>query len=268
MSLVEGTTEAATPLVRWPVLIGLFGGFRLLRSGRSVALRAGGKSELLLSALALRDSFRAPRDHLLDVLWPEREPARAAQSLNTLVYDLHRLLGGELRGATPIVYAEACYRLHSEAGVGVDLACFDALVATGERLARAGDVAASMNAFRSALALYRGDIAASDDLRDVVQRERFRAVHLTLLAHLADHHFRRAEYATALGYSLRLLQSDPCREDAHRVAMRCHVRQGARAQALRQYRLCEEILRREFDAVPEPATVELFNRVRLHPALV
>jgi DNA-binding SARP family transcriptional activator len=268
VSALDGTTDVATPLAGWPVVIGLFGGFRLIRSGHSVPLRAGGKGELLLSALALSEGFRAPRARLLEMLWPEREPARAAQSLNTLVYDLHRLLGGELHGATPIVYADACYRLHSEAGVGVDVACFDALVATGERLARAGDVAASLQAFRSALELYRGDIVASDDLHDVVQRERLRAVHLTLLAHLADHHFRGAEYATALGYSLRLLQSDPCREDAHRVAMRCHVRQGARAQALRQYRLCEEILRREFDAVPEPATLELFDRVRLHPALV
>jgi DNA-binding SARP family transcriptional activator len=266
--MTKGRSGLAAPLAEWPVLISLFGGFRVIRSGRSVALRAGGKGELLLSALALRDGFRAPRDHLLEILWPEREPLRAAQSLNTLVYDLHQLLGGELRGATPIVYAEACYRLHSEAGVGVDVACFDTLVATGERLARGGDVEASMDAFRSALELYRGDVAASNDLHDVVQRERLRAMHLTVLAHLADHHFRGGEYSTALGYALRLLQSDPCREDAHRVAMRCHVRQGARAQALRQYHLCQEVLRREFDAVPEPATVELFDRVRLQPALV
>lgn len=162
--MAAGTTDTATSPAGWPVLVGLFGGFRLLRSGRSVGLRAGGKGEQLLSALALRDGFRAPRDQLLEALWPEREPLRAAQSLNTLVYDLHRLLGDELRGATPIVYADASYRLHAEAGVGVDVACFDDLVATGERLATAGRAEASVDMFRSALDLYRGDITAGSDL--------------------------------------------------------------------------------------------------------
>ncbi|HET7380215.1 MAG TPA: bacterial transcriptional activator domain-containing protein, partial [Gaiellales bacterium] len=58
---------------------------------------------------------------------------------------------------------------------------------------------------------------------------------------------------------------DPCREDGHRTAMRCYVRRGERAQALRQYQMCEVILREEFNATPEPATRALFDKVRLAP---
>jgi hypothetical protein len=47
--------------------------------------------------------------------------------------------------------------------------------------------------------------------------------------------------------------------------MRCYVRLGERAQALHQYRLCEAMLRSEFQATPEPATTELFDRIRLAP---
>jgi hypothetical protein len=50
--------------------------------------------------------------------------------------------------------------------------------------------------------------------------------------------------------------------------MRCCVRSGERAQALRQYRLCVDILRSEFDALPEPATVALFDQVRRDPGSV
>jgi hypothetical protein len=47
--------------------------------------------------------------------------------------------------------------------------------------------------------------------------------------------------------------------------MRCHVRRGERAQALRQYRLCESVLRSEFETDPEPATKALFEQIRLDP---
>jgi hypothetical protein len=50
--------------------------------------------------------------------------------------------------------------------------------------------------------------------------------------------------------------------------MRCYVRRGERAQALRQFRICESVLRTEFNAPPEPATLALFERVRLTPAEV
>jgi hypothetical protein len=40
---------------------------------------------------------------------------------------------------------------------------------------------------------------------------------------------------------------------------------GERAQALRQYRTCQQVLAAEFSACPEPLTDELFERVRLHP---
>ena len=64
---------------------------------------------------------------------------------------------------------------------------------------------------------------------------------------------------------MQLLACDPYREDAHRVLMRVHVQRGERAQALRQYRVCEQLLRQEFDAPPEAATTALFDRIRCDP---
>ncbi len=55
----------------------------------------------------------------------------------------------------------------------------------------------------------------------------------------------------------------PCREDAYRMLMRCYIRRGERAAALNLYRRCVDILRAEFDAVPEPTTTALFEQIRL-----
>src|SRR5262249_27781486 len=98
--------------------------------------------------------------------------------------------------------------------------------------------------------------------------ERLRAACLTMLARLADAHFELANYQQALASAVRLLGVDPCREDAHRMAMRAYVRLGARAQALRQYNLCRTILAEAVAAAPEPATEQLFSLVRTNPGLI
>jgi DNA-binding SARP family transcriptional activator len=251
-----------------PILICLLGSFRLLARGRPAALRAGGKTIALLAALALRRDRRAGRDLLIETLWPDGDAGLAGQALHSLVHRLHRLLGPTLSGEAPVVFADGCYRLNAEAGVEVDTAVFEALVEAGGERRRAGDRAAASALYRRALDRYTGDLCTAPDAHAVVERERLRARWLNLLAHLADDAFAAGDHAASLGYGLRLLAADPCREDALRLVMRCYVQRGERVQALRQYRLCEDMLRAEFDARPELATVLLFDQIRLDPASV
>jgi DNA-binding SARP family transcriptional activator len=237
----------------------------VLKAGRPVYVRGGGKTHALLVNLSVRRGYSASRDALLETLWPSGLEALSRQSLNSLIHGLHRLLGDAIGGAAPVLSAGGYCRLNVEAGVRVDVACFDSLVRNGDREARSGNVKAAAASYRHALCLYRGDLCIASDSHSVVERERVRTLYLTLLAHLADYHYADGDYAACLDATLELLAADPCREDGHRIAMRCHVRRGERSQALRQYQLCEAILRAEFDVAPEPATVALFNQVRLAP---
>jgi DNA-binding SARP family transcriptional activator len=249
-----------------PILVCLLGGFRLLNDGKAVPLRPGGRARALLASLALAPHSGVPRDQLLATVWPGGDMALAGQSLNTLVYALHRSLGDALAGRPPITHDDGRYRLNAEDGVEVDIVRFDAAVDDGDRRARAGDRAGAIDSYRGALHLYEGDLEIGSDVQFVLERERLRARYLSIRSRLADHQFADQDYASALVSALDLLSHDPCREDAHRMAMRCYVRLGERAQALRQYRVCESILAAEFEARPEIATSELFDLVRLEPA--
>jgi len=255
--------------VTQPVLICLLGSFRVLKVGANVPVRSGGKTAILLSSLALRDRHRASRQSLLETLWPDTDSARSAHALNSLIYALRQLLGDALAGAPPVVYTAGAYELNEGAGVGVDVAHFDTSATTAERHLREGDIPAAVRSWCRAAAIYKGDVyAVGEDIHAIVQRERLRGLYLSVLAHLADQCFRESNYSEALGYALRLLSHDPCREDGHRMAMRCYVRLGERAQALRQYRLCAKILASEFDAQPEALTGVLFEQVRTNPGAV
>jgi DNA-binding SARP family transcriptional activator len=252
----------------WPVEVCLLGSFRLLKAGRPVQARGGSKTEALLASLALGWKDGVRREMLLCSLWPESDTPLASQSLHSLVYSLHTLLGDEIGGAAPVVNCGGTYRLNAGAGVGVDLANFEALALLGDRQRRADDQLSASVSYEEAIALYRGDLCGGSDLAAIVERERLRGMYLTLMARLADFYQQRGDPGAALAHALRLLQCDPCREDAHRRAMQSYVRLGERAQALRQYRLCERVLRAEFDIAPEPATQALFDEVRLVPEQV
>ncbi len=249
----------------WPILVCLFGAFRLLKRGRPVAVRGGGQMETFLSTLALSHAKGVPRATLLEVVWPDTDPPLAAQSLNSLVHRLYYDLGDALGGARLILHTDGYYRLNAEAGVGVDITCFEALAKAGDALARNDGKAAASVLYRRAVDLYAGDLCVGADGSGLIERERLRARHLTLLASLAMYSYDQGDYRAALDQALVLLGSDACREDAHRIVMRCYVHLGERAQALRQFRLCEELLHTEFAATPEAATRVLFNQVRSDP---
>jgi len=250
----------------WPILICLLGSFLLLRAGQPLSVPCGGKIETLLCHLGLQSGRRVPRAVLVNLLWPASDSRQATQSLNSLIYCFHKLIGGALGGATPVLHEDGYYRLNVEAGVGVDITCFDTWANTGDQQVRAGELAHAATSYRKSVQLYRGDLAVATDIGSVLERERLRARFLSLLAYLADEHYRAGEYDACLEQAWRLLGHDPCREDAHRVVMRCHVQRGERAAALRHYQVCAHILHTEFDAAPEPATTALFDQIRFRPS--
>jgi len=245
-----------------PIMICVLGDFLLLKAGQPVKMRHG-KTETLLCYLGLRYRKRVPRSELLNVLWPNYESALAGQSLNSVIYSLHKRLGDAIGGATPVLYRDTYYQLNLEAGVAVDLAYFDSLAQSGDKQFSDGDSATAIASYNRAISLYRGDLCCDTDIYAVLQREHLRAHYLTLLEHLAHHYYDEGDYTECKKYAWLILEKEPSREDTHRLIMRCYAQQGQRAKALHHYQICLDILRSEFNMEPEPLTAALFEQIRL-----
>jgi DNA-binding SARP family transcriptional activator len=251
------------------VLICLLGRFHVLKRGHAMSMRAGGRTQSLLAVLALGSrSIGIARDDLLEQLWPGSDEGLAVQSLRTLVYSLHRSLGDVLGGAGPVVHLDGRYRLNGEAGVVVDVDRFDSAVDSAERSSKRGETRDALDHYQDAVDIYAGDLVGGTNIQYLLERERLRTRYLSARAQIGEHHLAQGEYLEALRGATDILAHDPFREDAHRMAMRCYVRLGQRAQALRQYRICRDALAREFEAPPEPATETLHELVRFDPARV
>nr|WP_239160639.1 bacterial transcriptional activator domain-containing protein [Virgisporangium ochraceum] len=76
--------------------------------------------------------------------------------------------------------------------------------------------------------------------------------------------FAAGRYPRCADLCRRLIDEDPCREDAHRRLMRCHCRQGRPHLALLQFRACVRVLATDLRVRPDPETVDLYHSIRRH----
>jgi DNA-binding SARP family transcriptional activator len=113
---------------------------------------------------------------------------------------------------------------------------------------------------RSAIDLYAGDLL--EDIYDdwcLYDRERLRLLYHGALERLMRFEEERSAWAAAIALGQRLLALDPLMEQVHREMMRCYVRRGSRAAALRQFESCARVLRAELDVDPMPETIDLYH---------
>jgi DNA-binding SARP family transcriptional activator len=206
-----------------------------------------------------------PREVLMEVFWPQAQPAASRNNLNVAIHGLRRML----RKATDIpviVYAGGVYRLNPDLRLWLDVEDFDRRVDHGRRLEAASDPGRAAEEYEFAAGLYRGDFLAEDPYEEwaALPRERLRLAYLDALGRLSGLHFAAGKYAACAGLCQRIIERDPCREDAHRRLMRCYGRQGQPHLALMQYRACVRALAGELGVGPDPATTELRDKIRRH----
>lgn len=205
------------------------------------------KSQSLFAYLALHRQRPQPRERLADLFWGDRPERRARRSLTTALWHIRRCLPTEDWLLSDVHSAQ----FDPQADLWLDVAEFEALVARPE-----------LSCLQSAVALYRGDFL-DGFYDDWVLNERYRLETLLseTLARLMVGLEVGGDHDSALAIGLRLLQHDPLREDAHRLAMRAFCRLGQRNAALEQYRRCQQLVQQELGAEPMAETAELYQAI-------
>jgi ABC-type oligopeptide transport system substrate-binding subunit/DNA-binding SARP family transcriptional activator len=205
------------------------------------------KSQSLLSYLILHRQTPQHRDKLATLFWGDRPESKARASLSTALWHIRRCLPEKRL----MVSDPHTVQFDPQSDLWLDV---DEL----EARASQDDIAN----LQSAVALYRGDFL--DGFYDewvISERYRLETVFVEALARLMVALEATREHEGALTTALRLLQQDPLREDAHRVAMRAYCSLGQRNAALEQYRLCQDIVQEELDAEPMVETTELYEAI-------
>jgi oligopeptide transport system substrate-binding protein len=204
------------------------------------------KSQSLLAYLILHRQWSQPRDRLAGLFWGDRPERKARRSLTTALWHIRRCLPQDYILSDPHTV-----QFDPQAELWLDVDEFESLVPHDD-----------MARLQSAVALYRGHFL--DGFYDdwiINERYRLEAGFCEALARLMVGQEMRGEHEAALSTALRLLDHDPLREDAHRLAMRAYCRLGQRNAALERYRRCREIVREELGAEPMAETTELYQAI-------
>ena len=247
---------------RAPVFICLLGPFRLFKEGVPV-LNNSRKVEQLLGILGLQCKQTITRSVLLEALWPGIDPDMSGPQLRGLLFKLRQVFGGVLGGATPIVRDNNSYRLNLDAGIGIDISEFELCVFKGDQAVRSGNQARAMHQYTAAIDLYRGDLLTATCVEVEIERERLRSLYMRALDQLVRHSLCLKDSVSCLNYAYRILASDPFNEQTHRAIMQCHAQDDHKSEALRQFQVCVQILKKELDIEPEQETLALYGQIRL-----
>jgi predicted ATPase/DNA-binding SARP family transcriptional activator len=221
------------------------------------------KALALLAYLGLSPTG-AGRDVLAALLWPGYDQEQATTYLRQALWELNKALGkGVLSAEGQIVL------LAPEVDLWVDVLRFEEALSRW-KAQRAEGSSQALRSLEEAAALYRGDFLAGFTLRDsstfddwqLSQSEALRRRLGEALASLADGYTAQGDLDMAIASVQRWLAIDPLDEAGHRELMRLYAWAGQRSAALRQYETCTSQLDKELGAVPEAATMELYEQIR------
>lgn len=181
------------------------------------------------------------REHLCFLFWPDLPESTARRNLSRLL--------PQLRSALRVPQALVI----TDDQVWLDPGRIWSDTATFERLCAEREPQRQINAFAQAIDLYRGPfldaffLPGSPEFESWVslEREGWQQLYLKLLAFLVEKHVAREDYAAAITYARRYLETDDLAEDIHRRLIELYAAVGDRGAALRQYERCAATLERE-----------------------
>jgi DNA-binding SARP family transcriptional activator len=239
-----------------PVAIRTLGGFRVVRHGQPVPASdwQSKKARDLLKILVARRGRPAPREFLMDALWPEEDPERLPKRLSVVLATLRAVLDPDREQSSEHFVAgddEALWidRDH----VPIDVEGFLAEASAGLALLRRGRVEDACEILSGAEARYTGDFLEEDLYEEWAAslREEARANYIAAARALASAAARWGGHDSAVRYNLRILERDPFDEEAHLGLVSTLVSAGRHGEARRAYRTYVARME-ELDVEPAP----------------
>ena len=258
----RGGSPAHAPSGTISLDVRMLGVFEVRVDGIEVALSPG-RGASVLRYLLSRPGHTASRDELLEEFWPDVEPAVARNRLQVAVSGVRRAL----REVTPeplLEYRNGSYRISPQVRVDVDTEDFEKALAAARAAEQQHDTASAMTSYRRGVGLYRGDFAADGPYEQwtLLPRESLRLRYVDALDRMSGMQLSAGRVDECIATAHRMLDVDPCREDAHRLLMRCYAGQGRAHQALRQFELCRRVLGTTLEVAPSSETIGLREAIR------
>lgn len=245
------------------IKIFLFGMIEVMSNKQLLASFPTKKSRAIFVFLALSRGKHFQREVLASEFWQKLSPTNARKALNTDIWRLSRSLKGigvEMEQLIAVTDETLAFVPSSHCWVDVEnfqqgLQKIDEINPNSVSKKQIDDIEAK-------LALYRGELFEQCyedwcmDSRDSLRETKREALELLLWFYMRHQHWARA-----VKICQELLVLDNLLEHVYRCLLLCHYRLGNRPAAIRAYRHCCKVLKRELSIEPMPETQRVFNGI-------
>lgn len=250
-SLFEDQSSLAYHVIIMDTVYLAFLGLPDLRRGDQPLRLVRAKGMALLLYLAVT-RVAQPRERVLDLLWPESLPQAARKNMRNTLWAIREALGDDI-----LDLDGASLRLATTVMIDVHR-LEDALL-----LLEGG----TLTGLEAAVTLYRGPLADGLVVQDApefevwltTERERIAAAYVRLLERIIALDRDEGHWQAVLDHAQRGIVVEPLRESLHLASIEAYVRLGLRSQAGQQYTMLADILKRELDVTPLPATTARYE---------
>ena len=212
------------------------------------------KTRALLAYLIVENDRWHGRERLASLLWGDRGDAQARNSLNQSLYELRKI---ERALNVPLTERDSARVRLARQEVAADLFSVE------DQLAIDPIAAAD---------LYAGDLLDGFDLTEPAfaewlgeRRAYYRDRVVKALASFVLDGDGPADSGQKLEACRRLLAIDPLNEPIRRALIRLSAAAGDRSEAIRQYQICEALLKSELGVAPEQETMALIEAIKTQP---
>jgi DNA-binding SARP family transcriptional activator len=225
--------------------IRLLGPFLLTWKNEQVIDFHSSRLQSLLAYLLLNREAPVSRRQIAFEFWPDSSETQALSNLRNLLTTSRRIIPEENEY---IIFYPTSVQWNKDAPYHLDVKEFEEAITIGN--------------FEKAVCIYAGDLLP-DCYDDWIQphRERTRQDYYKALEILIKSREEARDYQAAIKYSQIYLQYEPYKESLYRRLLRLHALNGDRAEAVRVYKQCENILEAELGITPENATINAYEQI-------
>ena len=196
-----------------------------------------------------------------DLVWPDALTASWERDLSAVVSKVRAALGS-IDLASMLEGAFGCYELQLPPDARVDVEDAVRFVEDAESAWRVGDRDVALPAAATAANLARRPfLPAERGLWAERRRDELRAMLLRALDVLVDGLAGGSFEQEAVRYAKEGLALDPYRETSCVRLMRLHMNRGNRAEAVRAYEQCRDILAHDLGVTPSEQTETAYRQV-------
>lgn len=221
----------------------------------------GRQGRIAFVYLALHRHQTVHREELLTAIWPDDT---GDAGLDPIISKLRATLkaSGFAASDAGIDVTGGMIALRVPLAAWIDVEAAANALDEGEGALRRHDLNAAWGLANTAVIITRRPLLANVEAPWIEsQRAALRAMQLRALQCLVTVSANNNEPRLAIQHAAEMLQLEPFRETTYQLLMRLHAAAGDRAEALRVFARCRELLREELGVSPSPQTEAVYLQI-------